>query len=341
VYTRRHPYEGPGTRPRSWSQKLDQAITTAAYPVTVSLGVVDADQEDLPTVLARADAALYTAKDEGRDRVVVRASHGQRSSASPDAGSMAGAPPDRDTSGCESQTAASDSPGRPARSRRFGALTETAGADIGLLPQPGGWQVDGFTVGAWRARRSGCRRWRAPLKIVAAAAAAFAVVVLAGGPVLADGGAPGAGDGGNGQSGDGGGAAGVRGVLQCVSPHVGADGHTTSYTAVWGFAGVPNASYRVPDGWRNDVSGGTGKPPVSVDGDGDPHGVAGTWTSDFSGGTAVWHLGDQTIEADSTSTPCSPAPQVPEVAAAVVAPLVVMAGLGVGLLVRRRRRLVS
>jgi diguanylate cyclase (GGDEF)-like protein len=53
--------------------RLETAITVAGLPrYTASFGVVDAeDQEDLPAVLVRADAALYTAKREGRDRIVV------------------------------------------------------------------------------------------------------------------------------------------------------------------------------------------------------------------------------------------------------------------------------
>ena len=53
--------------------RLDAAITVAGLPqFTASFGVVDAGkQEDLPTVLGRADAALLQAKALGRDRVVV------------------------------------------------------------------------------------------------------------------------------------------------------------------------------------------------------------------------------------------------------------------------------
>jgi hypothetical protein len=40
---------------------------------TVSFGVVEAlDQEELPALINRADAALFQAKREGRDRVVVQ-----------------------------------------------------------------------------------------------------------------------------------------------------------------------------------------------------------------------------------------------------------------------------
>jgi diguanylate cyclase (GGDEF)-like protein len=53
--------------------RLDAAVTVAGLPkFTVSFGVVEAvDQEDLPTLINRADAALFQAKREGRDRVVV------------------------------------------------------------------------------------------------------------------------------------------------------------------------------------------------------------------------------------------------------------------------------
>ena len=53
---------------------LDAAITVAGLPkFTVSFGVVAAGyQEDLPSVLARADTALYQAKNCGRDQVIVQ-----------------------------------------------------------------------------------------------------------------------------------------------------------------------------------------------------------------------------------------------------------------------------
>jgi diguanylate cyclase (GGDEF)-like protein len=52
---------------------LDARITIAGLPrFTVSFGVVDACHgEDLPSVLARADLALFEAKRNGRDRIVV------------------------------------------------------------------------------------------------------------------------------------------------------------------------------------------------------------------------------------------------------------------------------
>jgi hypothetical protein len=220
--------------------------------------------------------------------------------------------------------------------------------------QLGGFCVDGCTMGALRSsgvpRR--CRCGTGALKVASVAVGAIALVILAGSPVLADsGGSQGtqSGSGGqvdsgadSGQSGDGGGTHTVHGVLQCVTPNVGADGRPTSYTAVWGFAGVPNGSFKVPASWRNDVAGGSGTPPGSVAGDGNTGGVVGTWTSNFTSDSSVWHFGNETIEAARTSTPCSPAPQVPEVPTAVIAPLVAAAGLGAGLIiVRRRRRAVT
>ncbi len=53
--------------------KLDAAITVAGLPrFTVSFGVVDcADKEDIPVLLNRADTALFQAKRDGRNQVVV------------------------------------------------------------------------------------------------------------------------------------------------------------------------------------------------------------------------------------------------------------------------------
>jgi diguanylate cyclase (GGDEF)-like protein len=53
--------------------RLDAAITVAGVPrYTASFGVVEAtNQEDLPTLIGRADACLFAAKADGRDRVVV------------------------------------------------------------------------------------------------------------------------------------------------------------------------------------------------------------------------------------------------------------------------------
>jgi diguanylate cyclase (GGDEF)-like protein len=53
--------------------RLEGAIAVAGLPkFTVSFGVVGSDpHDDLPTLISRADAALFQAKREGRDRVVV------------------------------------------------------------------------------------------------------------------------------------------------------------------------------------------------------------------------------------------------------------------------------
>ena len=53
--------------------RLDAAMTVAGLPkFTVSFGVVEADpNDDLPSLISRADTALFQAKREGRDRVVV------------------------------------------------------------------------------------------------------------------------------------------------------------------------------------------------------------------------------------------------------------------------------
>ena len=54
--------------------RLEAATTVAGLPkFTVSFGVVEADpKDDLPTTISRADAALFQAKRDGRDRVVVQ-----------------------------------------------------------------------------------------------------------------------------------------------------------------------------------------------------------------------------------------------------------------------------
>jgi len=59
--------------------RLDAAITVAGLPqFTVSFGVVEAhDQEDLPALINRADAALFQAKRDGRDRVVIQDGFGK------------------------------------------------------------------------------------------------------------------------------------------------------------------------------------------------------------------------------------------------------------------------
>ena len=53
--------------------RLEAAIAAAGLPrFSASFGIVEAtQQEDLPTLIGRADACLFTAKREGRDRVVV------------------------------------------------------------------------------------------------------------------------------------------------------------------------------------------------------------------------------------------------------------------------------
>jgi diguanylate cyclase (GGDEF)-like protein len=58
--------------------RLDAAVTVAGLPkFTVSVGVIDAGVgEDLPALTARADVALFEAKREGRDRVVVHDANG-------------------------------------------------------------------------------------------------------------------------------------------------------------------------------------------------------------------------------------------------------------------------
>ncbi|QNK79370.1 diguanylate cyclase [Nakamurella sp. PAMC28650] len=60
-------------------ERLDAAITVAGLPrFTVSFGLVEAaPEENLPMVLARADVALFQAKRDGRDRVVVQDTSGQ------------------------------------------------------------------------------------------------------------------------------------------------------------------------------------------------------------------------------------------------------------------------
>jgi predicted signal transduction protein with EAL and GGDEF domain len=60
--------------------RLDAAITVAGLPrYMASLGVVEATpQEDLPSLIGRADACLFAAKRDGRDRVVVAAPVAER-----------------------------------------------------------------------------------------------------------------------------------------------------------------------------------------------------------------------------------------------------------------------
>ena len=58
--------------------RLDAAISVAGLPrFTVSIGVVEAaPQEDLPAIIDRADAALFQAKRDGRDRIVIHDASG-------------------------------------------------------------------------------------------------------------------------------------------------------------------------------------------------------------------------------------------------------------------------
>jgi len=63
----------------AFRSRLSGAIAVAGLPTfTVSGGVVDAKiRENLPDVLARADVALYQAKDAGRDQVMVHDAAGE------------------------------------------------------------------------------------------------------------------------------------------------------------------------------------------------------------------------------------------------------------------------
>ncbi|MCW2522870.1 MAG: hypothetical protein JWO63_1205, partial [Frankiales bacterium] len=58
--------------------RLEAAITVAGLPqFTVSFGVIEAGpHEDLPTVLSRADTALFQAKRWGRDQIVLHDQNG-------------------------------------------------------------------------------------------------------------------------------------------------------------------------------------------------------------------------------------------------------------------------
>jgi diguanylate cyclase (GGDEF)-like protein len=71
------------------SARLDAAITVAGLPkFTVSVGVVEAGpQESLPATLARADVALFEAKRDGRDRVII---HDAAGATVPQSTSLAG-----------------------------------------------------------------------------------------------------------------------------------------------------------------------------------------------------------------------------------------------------------
>jgi diguanylate cyclase (GGDEF)-like protein len=62
---------GVGEKIRAALKERPLLVSGREVDITVSIGVVQyAEGEDLPTLAKRADAALYTAKREGRDRVV-------------------------------------------------------------------------------------------------------------------------------------------------------------------------------------------------------------------------------------------------------------------------------
>jgi diguanylate cyclase (GGDEF)-like protein len=66
--------------------RLDAALTVASLPkFTVSIGVVEAaGSDDLPALIARADAALFAAKRGGRDQIVVHDAQGRRNPMNPE-----------------------------------------------------------------------------------------------------------------------------------------------------------------------------------------------------------------------------------------------------------------
>ena len=63
----------------AFRSRLRTAIAVAGLPTfTASAGIIDAKiHENLPAALGRADAALYEAKNGGRDQVVVHDSAGE------------------------------------------------------------------------------------------------------------------------------------------------------------------------------------------------------------------------------------------------------------------------
>ncbi len=190
-----------------------------------------------------------------------------------------------------------------------------------------------------------CAKGKRAVRALVAVAGALALVLLwaphahadtpGGGNANGGGGGGDQGDqGGGGDNGDGGGH--VAAVLQCVTTNVGADGAPSSYTVVWGFTGLPNGTWRVPPGWTNTLTGGSGQPPEQVTGNGSSD-VGGTWTSSFSSGSSTWDFHKQAITASPSSAPCSPAPQVPELPITALAPLLSGGGLAGGALLLRRR----
>ncbi len=66
--------------------RLDAAITVAGLPhYTASFGVAEAlGKEDVPTLISRADAALFVAKRDGRDRVVIGPTTGEATATPPE-----------------------------------------------------------------------------------------------------------------------------------------------------------------------------------------------------------------------------------------------------------------
>jgi diguanylate cyclase (GGDEF)-like protein len=92
--------------------RLDAAVTVAGLPkFTVSFGVIDAREfEDLPTLISRADAALFQAKHDGRDCVIIHDPFGNP---------MAAKAGTRDSLGSDSRQLLQDKATRP------GALTNT------------------------------------------------------------------------------------------------------------------------------------------------------------------------------------------------------------------------
>ena len=83
---------GPAGRARAWAERLRAVIeastagrTGDAGPLTVSMGVAELDAGDAPadaaSLLRATDAALYRAKERGRNRVETAASEARRTAA--------------------------------------------------------------------------------------------------------------------------------------------------------------------------------------------------------------------------------------------------------------------